>query len=179
MKDKIELVAAKAADAELIHKMQMEAFMPLYEKYHDDETSPAKESLEKVLWRITEQDSDYFIICLAPDMHSADAYASSRGGHLPEGKAAGAVRIVRDRKQDNVRWISPLFVLPELQNRGIAQKAIRRVFELYPETAVWKLETILQEERNCYLYEKCGFVRAGNEQAVNERLTLIEYRLER
>jgi hypothetical protein len=43
----------------------------------------------------------------------------------------------------------------------------------------WILETILQEQRNCHLYEKCGFVRFGGEEVVNDKMTLITYRLER
>ena len=31
-----------------MHRLQVEAFMPLYEKYQDDDTSPAKESLKRV-----------------------------------------------------------------------------------------------------------------------------------
>lgn len=33
-------------DVELIHKLKYQAFLPLYEKYHDDETRPA------AIWRL-------------------------------------------------------------------------------------------------------------------------------
>ena len=46
MNDLIELKLITREDAECLHKLQIEAFMPLYEKYQDDATSPAKESLE-------------------------------------------------------------------------------------------------------------------------------------
>ena len=39
----------------------------------------------------------------------------------------------------------------------------------------WRLDTIKQEERNCYLYEKCGFAKTGDETVVNENMTLIDY----
>ena len=39
----------------------------------------------------------------------------------------------------------------------------------------WRLDTIKQEERICYLYEKCGFVKTGDETVVNENMTLIDY----
>ena len=48
---------------------------------------------------------------------------------------------------------------------------------MYPEVTTWKLETILQEERNCHLYEKCGFKRFGEEHVVNDKMTLIMYEL--
>lgn len=43
------------------------------------------------------------------------------------------------------------------------------------DTIEWRLDTIKQEEKNCYLYEKCGFVRVGNETVINEKMTLVEY----
>lgn len=49
MSDLIELKLITREDAECLHKLQIEAFMPLYEKYQDDATSPAKESLEKII----------------------------------------------------------------------------------------------------------------------------------
>ena len=48
---------------------------------------------------------------------------------------------------------------------------------MYPEVKTWKLDTILQEPGNCHLYEKCGFVRVGGEQQVNDKMTLIMYEL--
>lgn len=33
----------------------------------------------------------------------------------------------------------------------------------------------LQAKGNCHLYEKCGFVRVGEEHIVNEFMTLIDY----
>ena len=45
MNDLIELKLITREDAECLHKLQIEAFMPLYEKYQDDATSPAKASV--------------------------------------------------------------------------------------------------------------------------------------
>lgn len=159
MKDVIELVLSTVEDAELLHKLQIEAFMPLYEKYHDDETTPAKETLERIVEKIAEPNSDFYIIRF-------------------EGDAVGGIRVCPHKKKENLRnvnWISPLFVIPLFQNRGIAQRTIRKVFELYPETITWRLATIKQESGNCHLYEKCGFVRVGDEHIVNEQMTLIDY----
>ncbi len=159
MQDVIELKLATVEDAMQIYKMQQEAFMPLYEKYHDDETSPVKETLEKIRWKITEPDAEFYIIRW-------------------EEKAVGAIRIRHHQgniRLSNVNWISPIFVIPAFQNRGIAQKAIQKSFALYPQGAIWKLDTIKQEAGNCHLYEKCGFVRVGEEHIVNEYMTLVEY----
>ena len=159
MRDVIELKLATIEDAKLLHELQVEAFMALYEKYHDDDMSPAKEPLEKVRGKIEEPDSEFYIIQF-------------------EGNAIGGIRVRHYQngvKVENVNWISPIFVISEFQNRGIAQRAIQKVFELYPETLTWKLDTIKQETGNCHLYEKCGFVRSGTEEVINEHMTLVEY----
>ena len=45
-------------ESESLHRLQVEAFMPLYEKYQDDDTSPAKESLKRVTEKIIEENSE-------------------------------------------------------------------------------------------------------------------------
>lgn len=177
MKEEIELILATADDAELIQRMKYEAFLPLYEKYHDDETSPVKSSIDKVIHQLNDPNSQYYLIRF-------------------RGENAGAIRIARKlKKKDDKRnreysgnqgnnvteyvqdvlYISPLFILPEFQNGGIGQTAIRKIFDLYPDTITWRLDTIKQEKGNCHLYEKCGFVRTGGEHAVNENMTLVYY----
>jgi len=159
MKDAIILKLATIEDAQLLHKLQVEAFMSLYEKYHDDDMSPAMEALERVQEKIEELDSEFYIIQF-------------------EGMAVGGIRVRhydKGVKVKNVSWISPVFVLPNFQNKGIAKEAIHKIFTLYPDVVTWKLDTIKQEEGNCHLYEKCGFVRVGKEHVINEQMTLVEY----
>ena len=134
----------------------VEAFIALYEKYRDDITSPAKESLEKITQKIVEDNSDFYFI-------------------LFNGKRVGGAR-VKWHNGRNVKWISPIFVIPQFQNKGIASAVIEQLFEMYSsDTIEWRLDTIKQEEKNCYLYEKCGFVRVDNETVINEKMTLVEY----
>ena len=162
MKTEVELVPATPDDAESIHQMKYEAFLPLYEKYHDDETSPVKENIEKVIWQLTHPGAEYYLI-------------------QKDHKSIGAVRVKHSQKQmdincdQGVKYISPIFILPEYQNQGIGQEVIQKLFELYPNTLTWRLDTIKQEAGNCHLYEKCGFVKVGNEHVVNEHMTLINY----
>ena len=156
MNDVIELELITSGEAECLHKMQVEAFIALYEKYRDDITSPAKESLEKITQKIVEDNSDFYFI-------------------LFNGKRVGGAR-VKWHNGRNVKWISPIFVIPQFQNKGIASAVIEQFFEMYSsDTIEWRLDTIKQEEKNCYLYEKCGFVRVDNETVINEKMTLVEY----
>ncbi len=155
----IELKLVTEDEAECLYRLQVEAFMPLYEKYQDDDTSPAKESLERVREKIIEKNSDFYFIIF-------------------HGEKIGGVRVRRHqgkRVYENVNWISPVFVIPEFQNKGIASKVIEQLFALYPNTIEWRLDTIKQEAGNCHLYEKCGFVRAGDGIVVNEKMTLVDY----
>ena len=148
MNDVIELELITSGEAECLHKMQVEAFIALYEKYRDDITSPAKESLEKITQKIVEDNSDFYFI-------------------LFNGKRVGGAR-VKWHNGRNVKWISPIFVIPQFQNKGIASAVIEQLFEMYSsDTIEWRLDTIKQEEKNCYLYEKCGFVRVDNETVIN------------
>lgn len=164
MKEEIELILATIENAEEIQQMQYTAFFPLYEKYHDDESSPTKEKIDKVIWKITNPNSEYYLI-------------------QKDGKNIGAVRVARKLMNkgseteviQDVNFISPLFLLPDFQNKRIGQDVIKKLFELYEDTITWRLSTIKQEKRNCHLYEKCGFVKIGEEHRVNDNMSFIDY----
>ncbi|MBQ6025922.1 MAG: GNAT family N-acetyltransferase [Lachnospiraceae bacterium] len=141
-----------------MYEMQIESFMPLYEKYHD-EGSPAIESIDRVRGRAARPNRKYYFI-------------------VKDGARVGAINIGHnDPDEKKVAFISPLFILPKYQNKGMGYVAIRKAFEMLPEVTTWKLETILQEPANCHLYEKCGFVRVGEEKIINDNMTLIDYEL--
>ena len=67
-----------------------------------------------------------------------------------------------------------MFILPEYQGKGIAQKVIRLCERIHGEKG-WELDTILQEKGNCYLYEKMGYHTNGKVEMINDKLTLIFY----
>ena len=143
----------------MLHKMQVESFMPLYEKYHDD-GSPAIETLDRIKARAALPWRKYYFI-------------------VKNGARVGAINIA-DRSEaegngEKVFYISPIFILPRYQNQGLGYAAIRHAFALHPEADVWRLDTILQEPANCHLYEKCGFVRVGEPHVINDAMTLIDY----
>jgi hypothetical protein len=49
---------------------------------------------------------------------------------------------------------------------------------MFPEAVSWELATILEEKRNCYLYEKMGFTQTGISKKINDHTTLVYYKLE-
>ena len=150
----VSLSKAELKDVETIYEMQIKSFMVLLERYQDFETNPGNESIEKIVARINQSFTDYYII------KSDDV-------------SVGSVRIVK--KDNNTYRISPIFVLPEYQGRGIAQKVFQMLEQNYYYAKKWELDTILQEQGNCYLYEKLGYRKTGKTEIVNNKMTLVFY----
>lgn len=132
----------------------MEAFSDLLEKYRDYDISPANEPMSRIMERL-EQPFTYYYFIMDGDT------------------AVGAVRVV-DMKDGSPKRISPIFIMKEHRGKGFAKAAIRAVEELHGADN-WSLDTILQEEGNCRLYEKMGYRRTGDTQVINERMTLVFY----
>ena len=151
----IELVRASMEDAETIWCMQIAAFAELLERYHDFDINPGNEPLEKVQWRLSLPATYFYFIRV-------------------DGQNAGAIRVI-DHHDDSPKKISPLFVLPNFQGKGIAQAAIRGAERIHGSDN-WQLDTILQERGNCHLYEKMGYRQTGETRIINDRLTLVFYR---
>lgn len=148
----MELIKAGAADAQELWKMQAEAFSELLEKYEDYETNPAAEKLERVLARLTDG-SFYYFICV-------------------DGEKVGAIRIVV--REDGIKRISPVFISRSFRRKGYAMQAIKLAESLHGEQG-WALETILQEDGNCRLYERLGYKRTGRTERINDKMDLVFY----
>lgn len=151
----VNLLRATIDDARELHTMQIEAFRELLVKYQDFDTSPANEGVEKVEARLMQEFTYFYFICVGS-------------------QKAGAIRIIDKKESGENKRISPIFVLPEFQGHGIAQRAIQLCEEIHG-TKNWELDTILQEPKNCHLYEKMGYRQTGKTEVINERLTLIFY----
>ncbi|MCM3163205.1 GNAT family N-acetyltransferase [Metabacillus litoralis] len=152
---KVILEKATANNAKEIFDIQVEAFMPLLDKYKDYESNPANESIEKVVSRINRPDGGFYKI-------------------VADNKLVGAICIFTN--EETQFWISPMFILPTYQGKGIAQKAIQLIEDMFPQATSWELATLLEEERNCYLYEKIGYKKTGITKKINDNATLIFYK---
>ena len=150
----IFLNKAVFSDCKQIHKMQASAFAALLEKYRDFDTNPASESLEKIQNKFSQSFTDYYFIML-------------------DKTKIGVMRVVR--LSDTTCRISPMLILPEYQNNGYAQQALSAVEKLYPNAEEWKLDTIKEESKLCYLYEKCGYVPTGKEETLKDGMTIVYY----
>lgn len=152
----IEVIKFQKEFLDAVFDIQKKAYKPLFDKYHDTNTSPYLESKEEVLEKYTRPGTSGYVFI---------------DKELP----VGAVRIIA---RGDVCKVSALAVLPEYQNRGIAQAALKEIERLHSDCKCWILDTILQEKGNCHLYEKLGYVKIGESQAINNYLTLINYKKE-
>ena len=134
--------------------MQIEAFADLLAKYQDYETSPGNESIEHIQAKLLDEFTFFYLIYHKDDI-------------------AGAVRVV-DRKNGNRKRIAPIFIMKKFRNKGLAQKTFEEIEKLHGSNN-WMLDTILQEEGNCYLYEKLGYKRTGKIENINERMDIVYY----
>ena len=154
----ITLVRANIQDAENLWKMQTVAFQDLYAKYQDPETSPATETLDKIIMRLEQPFTHYYFIDV-------------------NGINVGAIRVVDTKEANKSKRISPVFIMKEFRGKGYAQQAIQLAEEIHGSFG-WELDTILQEKGNCHLYEKLGYKQTGETKIVNERMTLGFYHKE-
>ena len=152
---KVILVKATLRDAEELYQMQIITFKSLLDKYQDFDLSPGNEKLEKTIDRIKEEITDYYVI-------KFDKYS------------VGGIRI-RRYEEGTLCKVGPLYIIPQYQNKGIAQEVFRIIEEKYKPEKGWILDTILQEKGNCYLYEKIGYRKTGRIENINEKMDIVYY----
>lgn len=145
----------KAIQSDLgeIHRIQVASFQALLDKYQDHRTNPAAESYERILERFQEETTDYYLIRLNE-------------------QNIGMIRVC---DFGTICRISPIGILPEFQGHGFAQQAIILVESLYPRAKKWTLDTIRQEQKLCYLYEKLGYVPTGKQDSIQPGMDIVFY----
>ena len=154
----MKIIEFKANDIDTVFEIQQAAYKPLYEKYHDDDTNPYMERKEITLQKYTRTGTKGYIF-------------------YKDDVPVGSVRINLDSENSSAR-VSALGVMPKYQGQGIARKALLEIERIHSDVEKWCLDTILQEEGNCHLYEKIGYKRTGKVERINEKMTLVYYEKE-
>ena len=150
----IEIKKANYDDLEMIYNMEIESFKSLLEKYQDYNTNPGNEPFERIIERFNQPFTDYYIIM---------------GNNQP----VGGIRIVH---RGNERYrVGTIFILPEHQGRGIAQQTFNTMEQIYQDAKLWELDTVLEEEGLCYLYEKLGYMKTGKLKKITDLMTIVDY----
>ena len=150
----MRLVRANIGDCDKLWNLQRDAFSDLLAKYQDYETSPGNEPKESIRAKLLDEFTYFYFI------YSKD-------------EIVGAVRVV-DRRNGERKRIAPIFIIKRFRNKGFAQKTFEEIEKIHGSNN-WMLDTILQEEGNCYLYEKIGYKRTGKIENINERMDIVYY----
>lgn len=148
------LSRAEYMDCEEIQKMQEKSFAQLLEKYQDFETNPACESLEIIRKKMVQPFTQYYFI-------------------ISDNIKVGVIRVVTIN--ESTKRISPIFILPEYQNRGYAKHAMSLIETQNPEVKIWMLDTILQEQKLCHMYENLGYRQTGKFEDIKDGMTIAYY----
>ena len=131
-----------------------EAYLPLLEKYHDKKENPANKTTEDIEYDLMRNNSDAYLLMLNK-------------------KPIGYVRVGQRTKGEFS--IADLAIIPQYQGNGYAQFFLKEIEKLYPMAEKWSLVTIKEEEKDCHLYEKLGYVQKNILQEVNEDMHFVLY----
>lgn len=149
----IELKQATESDIPAIYQMQKSSFKELLAKYKDYDTNPGAEDIHKITEKFNQSNTCYLLI-------------------INDHTICGAIRIVTEKYAYRV---SPVFIIPEYQNNGIAQTVFKIIESKFTVNKDWILSTIKEENKNCYLYEKIGYHKTGREEVIKNGMTLVYY----
>ena len=136
-----------SAEAEELAQIQKAAFLPLYEKFHD-EGNPCLRGAEDILKRLN-KNNRYFTI-------------------LVDGKIIGGVfyRCVGTRPPyinigEGEYYLCRIYIHPEYQSKGIASKVILLCENEFADAKVYHIDfpSVMAKNRRCY--EKAGFEDTG------------------
>ena len=149
----ISLRKAEYEDCALIHSIQVKSFVGLLQKYNDFDSNPAAESLDRIQQRFAQPYTEYYLI-------------------MSDDVVVGMLRVCNFGV--NCR-LSPICILPEYRGRGYATQALEVMERLYPDTTRWQLDTIMQEDDLCKLYERSGYCKTGKTESIKEGMDLVYY----
>ena len=150
----IKLKQCLESDCETIRQIQKRSFETLLKKYRDYDTNPACETEGRILEKMAQPQTTYYLI---------------QNGDV----IIGAARVFR--VGEKTMRISPIMILPEHQKSGFGRAAMSLLEETYPEISLWQLDTILQEEALCRFYEGFGYRKTGGSYDIKPGMTIVFY----
>ena len=158
----ISIRATQAIEAEELSRIQKEAFLPLYKKYHDN-GNPYLRGAEDILCRLN-KNNRYFTICC-------------------DGKTVGGIfyRCVGKRSPTEILkcgeyYLARVYISPEYQNRGIARKAILLCENEFIDAKAFYVDFPEDMEKNRRCYEAVGFRDTGERIRVEGAPVLAVYK---
>jgi len=150
----MEIIKLKENHPLIALELIKQSFLPLLHKYNDIEYSPATKSLESLVAEISHPTSDTYLLQKDTDY-------------------IGYVRV--NKRNPGEYSISDLCIDPFHQGHGHAQYFLNEIEGKYPDARIWSLVTILEEKKDCYLYEKLGYNQMNVIKEINPEMHLVLY----
>lgn len=152
----ITLLPATAADADVLVAIQRKAFKRLYDIYHDDGNPYLRGSDEIIRWLKRPN-------CKVFRIHA-------------DGVLVGGVAAWERNGLPGEYYLARVYILPEMQNKGIATQAVLLCEAEFPNASRWTLDFPADQDANRRCYEKAGYLDTGETREQSEgKITLALY----
>ncbi len=137
----VTLRPAAAEDAEALAAIQQQAFKRLYDIYHD-EGSPYLRGAEEILQWLTRPNWKVFQI-------------------FADGILVGGIAACERNENPGECYLARVYVLPQMQGRGIASRAVLLCEKHFHNVSRWSLDFPVEQSANRRCYEKAGYRDTG------------------
>ena len=137
----VEIIPATIGDADALTAIQQQAFKRLYDKYHDEGSPYLRGADEIAMWL---------------DRPNVSVYKIHADGVL-----CGGVSFCERNDLPGEYYLARIYILPELQGKGIASTAILLCEATVTNASRWTLDFPVNEIANRRCYEKAGYMDTG------------------
>lgn len=150
----IDLAPVRREDAELLAMLQHDAFLPIWEIYHD-ERNPCLRGAEDIADRLDNPRNSYFRI-------------------ISDGETVGGIWFYRISDEGKY-YLNRLYVAPERQRQGIASAALKLGIGRLKNAGRIEVDFPTGLEKNRRFYESCGFADTGRRiESAGMKLSIYE-----
>lgn len=146
-------------DAPILHAIQKQAFLPLYERYHDA-GNPYLRGMDDVTRRIDSPFFRAFTVLEDGDIVGSIFY-----------RVQGSCPFLGDLKPGEY-YLSRAYIRPDRQGQKIAQRAILLCEKHFPDAKLFAVDFPADLEKNRRCYEAAGYRETGLRHEVQPGLTL-------
>jgi len=137
MTAKVTFKLATLADVPELLDMYHQSFRPLFDRYHDEQSSPYLETPASLITKMQRPGSQVYFVMVAK-------------------VKVGMIRVIADEAQRQGR-VSPFLILPAYQHQGFALAALAQLEVQLPMITKWSVDTIEQVAGLVRLYQRAGF----------------------
>ena len=141
------------ADVDNLTAIQKQAFERLYQIYQD-EASPYLRGSNEIKYHIENGTQDIYKI-------------------FADELLCGGIAVRNNGNGDYT--LNRIYILPQMQGKGIARKAIELCEKHYPDAKKWTLGFPIDQIANKKCYEYSGYYDTGLRDVLSDKLTLAVY----